>query len=96
VIENLELGGPAHRSGLLEVGDIITQIDHKPVSDTALNEACSSSDVPGSLIVFTAKKASSGREIDVILSPIATESNALGFQTFGLTGKLKVFFSLKI
>ena len=57
VIEAMVVGGPAYNSGQLEPGDTILQIDHSPVTAEGLQQALIGSDVPGTTVTLTVRKA---------------------------------------
>jgi hypothetical protein len=56
-VHNMVIGGPAHKSGQLEVGDTILKVDHKNVTMDDYERALQGCDVPGSIVVLTVRKA---------------------------------------
>ena len=56
-VHNMVIGGPAHKSGQLEVGDTILKVDNKSVTMDDYETALQGCDVPGSKVVLTLRKA---------------------------------------
>jgi C-terminal processing protease CtpA/Prc len=86
-IDHMMIGGPAYESGLLEKGDVICEIDHVPV-----DVECGlmlGSDIPGSSVLLTVRKAS-GARIDVILEKIPILNLSDQCRMFETIAELKV------
>ena len=50
-VDNMIIGGPAYNSRLLDKGDVVCQIDKRPVNVEDLQSSLSGSDIPGSSVV---------------------------------------------
>ena len=100
MIDNMVIGGPAYNSEQLSKGDIILEVDGRPVNSENLHEALLGADVPGTQFVIKVKKAGSGgmwgseagTVKSVILTRMATEVIADRRRMFELFTDLKVDF----
>lgn len=55
-VHNMVIGGPAHKSGQIEVGDTICKVDGKEVTMDDYELALQGCDVPGSKVILTLLK----------------------------------------
>jgi C-terminal processing protease CtpA/Prc len=102
VIDNMVIGGPAYNSEQLDKGDVILEVDGKPVNPDTLHEALLGADIPGTKFVVKVKKASSGGMWssdsgaikNVTLTRMATEVIADRRRMFELFTDLKVLITI--
>ena len=99
IIDNMVIGGPAYNSEQLGKGDVILEVDGRPVTSENLHEALLGADVPGTQFVIKVRKAGVGGFLgspeqgivkDVLLTRMATEVIADRRRMFELFTDLKV------
>jgi C-terminal processing protease CtpA/Prc len=98
VIDNMVMGGPAYNSDKLCKGDVILEVENKPVTAESVHDALLGNDLPGTTLKIKVKRIGdpslsrepNGGGIEVPLTRMASEVIADKRQMFELFTALKV------